>query len=95
MRIRSLTPRFGAVLLTIYFGYHLVSGQRGLMAWHEDTQLLAARQAELAMLSDKDADLIKKTTMMQRATVDLDLVEEMARLHLNYSEPGEVVVWLD
>lgn len=88
---------FGALIgaaMTVYFGVHAVSGERGLLAYRAVSAEHAAAQAELATLTAEAETLRTLVTGLHPETLDADLLEERARLLLNYGRPGDVVVLL-
>jgi cell division protein FtsB len=86
-----LGPTIG-LSLSAYFGYHLVEGDRGLVAWgrltqqiHQETQLAASVHAERV-------EQQRRVSMLQPAHLDPDLLDEQARSALNLAGPDEVVL---
>jgi cell division protein FtsB len=78
-------------LILVYFGYHAVHGQRGLLAWLETSREhdLAARQ--LRRLEEERAALQARVDRLRPDRLDPDVLEEELR-KLGYIEPGEVIV---
>jgi cell division protein FtsB len=81
--------------LAIYFGYHALSGSRGLLAWQELSRELEATRQELADLRAERADLEHKVSRLRPATLDPDLIDEVARRNLSLAEPLDVIILLD
>jgi cell division protein FtsB len=84
---------FLAILLILYFGFNLLQGDHGLMAWarrahqvHSTELTLAATETELAQLRHR-ADLLKGDHL------DRDLLDERARAALNEIGPDEIVIF--
>lgn len=81
----------GAFLLLVYFAYHGIHGNRGLLAWVDKSRELEARKVELAGLNSEIDDLQAKVVAMQPDRVDPDLLEEKLR-ELGYIAKGESIV---
>lgn len=80
------------VFLFIYFSFHMVSGNRGLITlWKLQSQLL---QAKLT-LSKNQSLLADKTNLVQKMrsnSLDYDLLEIQIRKLLNYIDKDEIVL---
>ena len=92
--IRGLIgPALGA-LLVLYFGYHTVQGNHGLVARGALQERLLAGQERLSALQARHAQLRRRVEGLMPAHVDPDLVDQQARLMLNYAHPDDfVVLW--
>ena len=91
-RIRHLiTPLFWLVL-TIYFGYHAVNGERGLRRYFELKQeiQIASQVAEEVAL--RRAEMEKKVRQLSPQSIDVDTLEESARSLLNMGQEGDYVI---
>jgi cell division protein FtsB len=81
--------------LAIYFGYHALSGSRGLLAWQELNRELEATRQELADLRAERGYLEHKVSRLRPASLDPDLIDEVARRNLSLVEPLDVIILLD
>ena len=84
-------PIFG-ISLVIYFAYHLVQGDRGLIAWLRLTQQINEAHASLAALDAQRAPLEHRVSLM-REKIDPDLLDQSARAELNLVGTNEVVIF--
>ncbi|MDZ4760552.1 MAG: septum formation initiator family protein [Alphaproteobacteria bacterium] len=78
--------------LILYFSYHALAGDQGLAAW---TRLQAREEAiiaELAQMATEREALDTSLARLREATLDLDYVEEIARVKLSYTRPDELLV---
>jgi cell division protein FtsB len=80
--------------LAIYFGYHALSGSRGLLAWQELNRELQATQQELAALRAESRDLEHKVGRLRSESLDPDLIDELARRNLSLVDPLDVIILL-
>lgn len=86
-----VTPLIGLAALA-YFGYHAVSGDRGLLTWWQLRQDLRDVQAEHESVAARRRVLEHRVALLKRGHLHPDMLDERARLMLNLIEPGEVVV---
>ncbi|HEV2162507.1 MAG TPA: septum formation initiator family protein [Stellaceae bacterium] len=79
--------------LCAYFAYHLVEGDRGLLAlWNLQTQVRDA-QATLSQLQAERDPLAKRVSLLQGNHIDRDFLDQQVRAMLNYAAPGELVIY--
>jgi cell division protein FtsB len=91
---KRLRGRWPAVLVTailVYFGYHALHGERGLLAWIDKSRDLEAARQELDLLRAERAELDREVGAFQRDQLDRDLLEEELR-KLGYVQPNEAVI---
>ena len=84
-----------AFALVAYFSYHLVNGNRGLLAWQQYSQELEATRAELARLRAEHASLERKVARLRHDGLDPDLLDEEARRTLSLLDPQDVIILLE
>ena len=75
-----------------YFAYHVVHGDRGLIAWWNIKQRVAAAESALAAVREQRERLEHRVQLMEPDSLDPDLLEERARLMLNYGYPNDIVI---
>ncbi|MBV9522965.1 MAG: septum formation initiator family protein [Alphaproteobacteria bacterium] len=75
-----------------YFGYHLVQGERGLLAWLRITQELKAAKVELARLDGERTALDRRVSLLRPEHIDRDMLDERARATLNLAGPHDIVI---
>jgi cell division protein FtsB len=75
-----------------YFAYHVVHGDRGLIAWWNIKQRVAAAEAAFATVRNEREHLERRVQLMEPDNLDPDLLEERARLMLNYGYPNDIVI---
>ena len=81
--------------LALYFGYHALSGSRGLLAWQELSRKLEATRQELADLRAERRELENKVGRLRSSSLDSDLIDELARRNLSLVDPLDVIILLD
>jgi cell division protein FtsB len=90
-RARLIIGPILGVSLVAYFAYHLVEGDRGLLAWVRLTQQIREARASLAAIKAEEAPKLLRISLL-RDRIDPDLLDERARAMLNLIGPDEVVI---
>ena len=96
-RIRAhhvLFPAFG-VSAVLYFAYHGINGDRGLLAWRELEKEVRSTQGELDRTRGEREALERRVKLLHPESLDPDMLDESARRLLNYGRPEEIVILLD
>ena len=91
---RVAAPALGA-LLAVYFTYHMVQGEYGLIAYLQLKSQGAASKANLAELRAEEAKLARRVTLLRPDSLDPDLLDEQARRMLGFVHPDELVILND
>lgn len=92
-RARQIIGPVLGFALCAYFAYHLVEGDRGLLAlWNLQTQVRDAK-ANLAQLDAERAPLAEHVALLQGNHLNRDYLDERVRSMLNYGAPNEIVVY--
>jgi len=91
-RIRHLVAPLFWLVLTVYFGYHAVNGERGLRRYFELKQeiQIASQVAEEVAL--RRAEMEMKVRQLSPQSIDVDTLEESARTLLNMGRDGDYVI---
>lgn len=81
------------ISLVGYFSYHLVQGDRGLVAWARLTQQVQKANAVLASVEAERQALDRRVGLLRSDHLDRDMLDEQARATLNLIGPNEVVIF--
>ena len=79
-----------SVFLILYFGFNLVSGERGLFSYIEKKELLSNLKKEEISLTNKIADMDLKNSLLS-TNLDLDYVETLIRERFLFGKEGETI----
>ena len=79
-----------SVFLILYFGFNLVSGERGLFSYIEKKELLSSLKKEEIVLTSKIADLELKNSLLS-TNLDLDYVETLIRERFLFGKKEETI----
>jgi cell division protein FtsB len=76
-----------------YFGYHLVNGDRGLLAMAR-----LEREVQIANQNFAEAETTKKiwerrVSALRNQSLDPDMLDERARALLNYARKDDVIIF--
>jgi len=80
------------ILAVGYFGYHVVHGDRGLIAWWNIKQRVAAAKQALGISRSERKAIEHRVSLMEPGSLDPDMLEERARLMLNYGHVDDIVI---
>ena len=79
-----------SVFLILYFGFNLVSGERGLFSYIEKKELLSNLKKEEISLTNKIADMDHKNSLLS-TNLDLDYIETLIRKRFLFGKEGETI----
>ena len=91
-RLRPILPSALIAVLIAYFGFHALTGERGLLTSEQREQTLAARTAELKQIRAERMDLEARARLLRDSSLSADLLEERARSLLGFADPGDYVI---
>jgi cell division protein FtsB len=78
--------------LFFYFSYHLMHGDRGYFAYKGlERKLAASEKLYDQTLAERQA-LENRVKLLRPSSLDLDMLDERARLVLGYVKPSEQVI---
>ena len=77
-----------------YFGYHIIQGEHGVIAWLQLEKELRIARANAAVLDQEKSQLEHRVQLLRPDSLDPDLLEERARVVLNYARGDEMLVLL-
>ena len=94
-RLRFMLGPLLGVCLLIYFVYHIFQGERGLFAWIRIQQKISEDEVILTNLQSQREILERQVHLLRPDNLDPDMLEERARLILNFARPDEVIIYND
>lgn len=83
-----------AALVIGYFGVNAYSGNRGLRAKQDLDQQIAELTAELDALKVEGTSWERRIVLLKPESIDPDMLDERARILLNYADPRELTLRL-
>jgi cell division protein FtsB len=91
-RLRPFIPSLLLAVLIAYFGYHALTGDRGLLTSGQRDETLASRTAELKQVRAERMDLEARARLLRDSSLSADLLEERARSLLGFADPRDYVI---
>ena len=76
--------------MILYFGFNLVSGERGLFSYIEKKELMSNLKKEEISLTSKITDMDHKNSLLS-TNLDLDYVETLIRERFLFGKEGETI----
>ena len=78
------------MFLILYFGFNLVSGERGLFSYIEKKELLSNLKNEELTLTSKIENMDYKNSLLS-TNLDLDYIETLIRERFLFGKKGETI----
>ena len=91
-RLRFMFGPFLGLSVICYFAYHIVHGERGILAWHHLEQQVEEAQAELRQIRGEREVLQHRVQLLHHESLDADLLDEVVRRNLGYGRRDEIVI---
>ena len=79
-----------SAFLIIYFGFNLVSGERGLFSYIEKKEILSNLKKKELTLTSKIEDLDHKNSLLS-TNLDLDYIETLIRERFLFGKKNETI----
>lgn len=80
------------VMLFFYFSFYTINGERGLRRYLHLQQEISYAEKIADKYSKKKAELEAKVRLLSSDSLDLDMLDERARVILNYANDDEFVI---
>ena len=82
------------MLLVVYFGYHAIQGEWGLIRYLQVNQQIAQLETEADQVASEREALEHRVALISHIDgVDPDLLDEQARYMLGFSHPEDLVIF--
>ncbi len=91
-RARHIVGPVAGITLFAYFTYHVVQGDRGLIAWLKLSQQVETAQIEYDRAVSERRAFGSRVRLLQPQSLDTDLLEERARITLGLAHRDDIVV---
>ena len=92
LHIKSFYGPLIGVSAFFYFTYHILHGERGLIAWWQINNQIKAAKIKLIELRNSREKIERRVKLMHPENLDPDILEERARIMLNYGYPNDIVI---
>ena len=91
-RLQTYLPTAVLACLIFYFGFHALTGDRGLLLSRQRQEMLADKQDELKRLRAQRMDLEARARFLRDESLSADLLEERAHDLLGFTDPRDYVI---
>jgi cell division protein FtsB len=91
-RSRLIVGPILGISLCGYFAFHLVEGDRGLLAWLRLSQQLRDARATLAEAEAERSTLERRVQLLRPEHLDRDMLDERARSQLDLVGRNDIVI---
>ncbi len=91
-RARPYIPTAVFALLIVYFSFHALTGDRGMLTGAVRDKVLVERTAKLEQLRAETRELQSRVRLLKTSNLSRDLLEERARVLLGYADPRDYVI---
>ena len=91
-RAQAMLGPLVVACVALYFGYYAVYGDRGMLAMVQLDARIAEAETLLQIEQDKRDQLNRRVALLRPSSVDPDMLEERARVLLNFARPDDVVI---
>jgi cell division protein FtsB len=81
-----------ALLVMVYFTYHIVQGERGLFSWMRLRQKITESEQQLTEIQAEKETLERRVSLLRPGSLDPDMLGEQAWKILNFGPPGAVII---
>jgi len=89
---RSLPTLIG-MCMVVYFGYHALQGENGVMTMLSLERRIASTEIELTAAKAEEERLAHHVALLRPQSLDPDMLDEQVRLVLNLAHPDEIVIF--
>lgn len=91
-RARQIVGPVLGIVVVGYFAYHVVQGDRSILAWWHYKQELAQVKLEAEQVRKNRMTMEHRVSLLYPETLDKDMLDERVRDMLNLGEEGELVI---
>ena len=78
-----------------FFGFHTVTGERGILARPQLEHKIIKAEKQLVLLEKHQSFLSHRISLMHNGGVDADILAETARSELGLYGPNDVIISID
>ncbi len=92
-RFQQVIGPICALCLMLYFIYHIIQGERGILSWLRLQQKISDAEQQLTVVQEEQEILERRVQLLRPDSLDPDMLEERARKVLNFAKKDEVVIY--
>ena len=81
--------------LVVFFGFHTIVGERGLMVRKDIDREIQAASEVLALLNKQNHFLEHRIKLLRSGAIDADMLAEIARANVGMYNKNDVIISID
>ena len=81
--------------LVVFFGFHTIVGERGLMVRGDIEREIRAARETLALLNKQNHFLEHRIKLLRSGAIDADMLAEIARASVGLYNKNDVIISID
>ena len=93
LRIGQMAGPMLGICSIVYFGFHVVNGDRGLLTYWRLKSMISETQPILEGAHKQRIQLENRVHLLRPDSLDTDMLEERARIMLNFGYTNDVVIF--
>jgi len=93
-RLQTYLPTAALAFLIFYFGFHALTGDRGLLQSRQREAMRVEKLQALQRLRLERRDLEARARFLRDESLSADLLEERAHVLLGFADPRDYVIRL-
>ncbi len=93
-RLQTYLPTAALAFLIFYFGFHALTGDRGLLKSRQREAMRVEKLQALQRLRLERRDLEARARFLRDESLSADLLEERAHVLLGFADPRDYVIRL-
>lgn len=87
-----IIPLIG-IVITLYFAYHAIKGERGMIRYAQIQEEINQAQNVLDETEHQKSEMEKKVNSLSPGNMDLDRLDESGRTILNVGEKNDYIIF--
>lgn len=92
IRARHIVGPVLGICAVLYFAFHAIKGDRGVLALRQLSQRVEIARLEYDKIKSTRMDLESKVHLLHPDNLDADMLDERARVMLNYGHEDEIII---
>ena len=92
LRARYIIGPVLGIFAVCYFAFHAFRGERGVLALRQLTHQVETAQISYSKIKSQRMELEHRVSLLHPASLDPDMLDERARIMLNYGFQDDIVI---
>jgi len=92
LRARYIVGPIIGICAVVYFAFHAIRGERGVIALRQLSHRVELARLEYAKVKSQRMELEHRVSLLHPDSLDPDMLDERARIMLNYGLEDDIVI---